>query len=90
MWFPVFLGNAPWPVHFPSGRLAIFSAVFDELTASAAEYFFAANPTVAAAVVAEAVLFLRHMPFVNYDPSLKLTLGQQLVAKMIRNRVGIE
>ena len=61
LWFPVFLGNAPWPVHFPSGRLAIFAAVFDELTASAAEYFFAANPTVAAAVVAGAVLFLRHI-----------------------------
>ena len=37
MWFPVFLGNAPWPVHFPSGRLAIFAAVFDKLAARAVE-----------------------------------------------------
>ena len=37
MWFPVFLGNAPWPVHFPSGCLAIFAAVFDKLAARAVE-----------------------------------------------------
>ena len=48
LWFPVFLGNAPWPVHFPSGRLAIFAAVFGESSSLGAMVIYAIVVTVIA------------------------------------------